>query len=146
MKTRFFKDERCDKKKSNIVFYVWCVKYKDVLIKKRKKHLPALLFINTVVLCSLTDCLKEKNYNKYIHLPLDVLLEQFFIHSVHLDLATVIVIVNHVGTKRWGRLSRAIGRLGVSEVLKPTWRSRANKKINTKDSKVQLLLLWMERR
>lgn len=69
---------------------------------------------------------------KYLHLPFDVFLKELFIHCVHLDFAAVVIVVNHVGTKLWRDLNRAIWWLRVSEVQRvfiPTWRwNRTNRK------------------
>lgn len=45
---------------------------------------------------------------KHLHLPLDVFFEELFIHCIHLDLAAVVVVVNHVGTELCGHLTGAV--------------------------------------
>lgn len=42
-----------------------------------------------------TDPTREQ----YSHLSFDVFFQKLFIHSVHLDLAAVVVVINHVGTE-----------------------------------------------
>lgn len=61
-----------------------------------------------------TDLTRER----YSHLSFDIFFQKLFIHSVHLDLAAVVVVINHVGTELWGDLNRTVRRLGVSETLR----------------------------
>lgn len=63
----------------------------------------------------------------YSHLSFDIFFQKLFVHSVHLDLAAVIVVINHVGTELWGDLNRTVRRLRVSETLGVfiiTWEKR----------------------
>lgn len=70
-----------------------------------------------------TDLIREQ----YPHLSFDIFFQKLFIHSVHLDLAAIVVVINHVGTKLWGGLNRTVRRLRVSETLRVfiiTWKTR----------------------
>lgn len=39
------------------------------------------------------------NKKKSSHLAFDVFFQKLFVHSVHLDFAAVIIVINHVGAK-----------------------------------------------
>lgn len=52
------------------------------------------------------------------HLAFDVFFVQLLVHSVHLNLAAVVVVVNHVGAELRGGLSRAVRRLSVPKALR----------------------------
>lgn len=65
---------------------------------------------------------------KNLHLPFDVLLQELLVHRVHLDLAAVVVVVNHVvGAELCWDLGGAIRGRGIPEgqrVFVPTCRGR----------------------
>lgn len=61
----------------------------------------------------------EQKIVKPSHLAFDVFFQELLIHSVHLDLVAVIVVINHVGAELSGDLNTgAVGGLRVPVALR----------------------------